>query len=178
MKYLKTFNELNENIFQNTALDKINNVGGFKNLPDIDKLALLSDSDNYDELKKLKLSKIFKELGGTFGMLMIKVKIKDIKDQIIDHEFSKKFANKTGWLYPYINYTDKNEPYVSVRFDEFTTDDKIMGGGMYEEYPIMMDNMYPIGYDETKPEFIKYQKRVEADREDFLNSLNTDDDKI
>jgi hypothetical protein len=166
---------INENSYQDTALDNINKMGGFDKLPDIDKLALLSDSGNYNELKKLSLSKIFKELGGTFGRLMVKVKVKDIKDQPIDHQFSKEFANKEGWLASYIDYSDKNEPYITVRFDNYKPDTNMKGGGTYEERPIMMDNMFPIGYDETKPEFIEYQKRVEADRKNFLNTFGMDE---
>jgi hypothetical protein len=166
----------NENKFQDSALDKINKEGGFKNLPDIDKLALLSDSGNYNELKKLSLSKIFKELGGTFGKLMIKVKVKDIKDQPVDHKFSKEFANKEGWLYPYIDYSGEGEPYITVRFDKFINDTNMKGGGTYEQRPIMMDNMFPIGYDKIKPEFVKYQNRVENDRHNFLNRFGMDDE--
>jgi hypothetical protein len=178
VKYLKSFNELNENKYQDAALDKIDKVGGFKNLPDIDKLALLSDSDNYAELKKINLSNIFRELGGTFGRLMIKVKIKDIKDQPIDHQFSKEFANKEGWLSSYINYSSEGEAYVTVRFDEFKPDTDMKGGGTYEDRPIMMDNIYPIEYNDTKPEFIEYQKRVEADRQKFMDDFSMlDDDK-
>ncbi len=172
MKFIKTFNFfINENRFQDDALDKINALGGFDKLPDIDKLALLSDSDKESELKKLSLTKIFKENGGTFGMFMIKVRIKDISEQPIEHKFSQEFAGKDGWLYPYFHYSDEKEAYITVRFDEFISDEQMKGGGTYEERPIMLDNMYPIGYNEIKSDFVKYHDRVEADRQAFMDDM-------
>jgi hypothetical protein len=163
---------LNENQYIDNALDKINRLGGFKNLPDIDKLALLTDSDNENELKKINLSKIYKENGGTFGRLMIKVRVKNKNEQPISHKFSQDFAGKIGWLYPYINYSDKNEAYVTVRFDEFNSDNDMKGGGRYEERPIMLDNIYPIGYNDIKSDFVKYDNKVDFDRKEFLDRMN------
>lgn len=163
---------LNENQYVDKALDKINKVGGFKNLPDIDKLALLSDSGNENELKKLSLDKIYKENGGTFGRLMIKVRIKPANEQPIEHKFSQQFAGKTGWLYPNIGYSDNNEPYVTVRFDEFNRDYDIEGGGSYEERPIMLANLYPIGYNDIKSDFAAYDKKVAFDKKEFLDRIN------
>jgi hypothetical protein len=172
MKYIKPITDfLNENNYIDNALDKINSLGGFKNLPDIDKLALLSDSDNETEKKRLDLGRIYKENGGTFGRLMIKVRVKNIDEQRIKHKFSQEFAGKIGWLYPYINYTDDNDAYVIVRFDEYNSDLNMKGGGTYEERPILIKNLYPIGYNDIKSEFVNYDKRVESDRKDFLNSL-------
>lgn len=174
---IKNFNDfINENKFVDDALDKINKLGGFNNLPDIDKLALLTDTNNEKELKKLSLLKIYKENGGTFGRLMIKVKVKPIGEQHVEHRFSKQNAEKEGYLFPYIHYSENNFPYVTVRFDVFNEDDKMKGGGTYEEYPIMLANMYPIGYNEIKSDFVKYDQRVDKDRKDFLDSLGFSDD--
>ena len=168
---------LNENRYIDTALDKINKLGGFKNLPDIDKLALLTDTGNENELKKLNLSNIFRENGGTFGRLMLKVKVKPINEQPIKHKFSQEFTDKEGWLYPYIHYSDEKKPYVSVRFDEFIPDNNMKGGGTYTERPIMLDNLFPIGYNEIKSDFVNYDKKIDKDRKEFLNNLgfSTDD---
>ncbi len=174
---IKKFNDfINENKFVDDALDKINKLGGFDNLPDIDKLSLLTDTNNEKELKKLSLRKIFSENGGTFGRLMIKVKVKPIGEQHVEHRFSKQNAEKEGYLFPYIHYSEDNEPYVTVRFDIFNEDDNMKGGGTYEEYPIMLVNMYPIGYNEIKSDFVKYDQRVDKDRKDFLDSLGFSDE--
>lgn len=167
---------LNENKYVDKALDKINKVGGFNYLSDIDKLALLTDTDNEKELKNLNLYKIYKENGGTFGRLMINVKVKPIKEQPIKHKFSQEFSEKEGWLYPYINYSEENEPYVRVRFDEFNPDFNMKGGGTYEERPIMLDNMYPIGYSDIKSDFVDYDRKVDFDRKEFLNNLGFSDE--
>jgi len=166
-------NKTNENKeeFQNKALEKINKVGGFNNLPDIDKLALLGGT-NDDKLKKLNLGKIFKQNGGTFGKLEIKVKVKSVNEQPINHKFSKEFAGEEGYLFPYINYTDDNEPYVTVRFDKFVSNLNSFGGGNYEERPIMLDNIYPIDYDEIKSEFVKYQNKIDFERDEFKKSFD------
>jgi hypothetical protein len=160
--------------FQNKALDKINKVGGFNNLPDIDKLALLGGSGDA-LLKNLNLGKIFKENGGTFGKLEIKIKVKDKNNQPIKHRFSQEFAGKEGYLFPYINYDDENQPYVIVRFDEFASDPNLKGGGNYKELPIMLGNMYPIDYDKIKSDFVQYQNKVDFERNEFLKSFGLDD---
>jgi hypothetical protein len=165
----------NKEEFQNRALDKINKAGGFNNLPDIDKLALLGGSDDA-QLKNLSLSKIFKENGGTFGKLEIKIKVKDKNNQPVEHKFSQEFAGKEGYLFPYINYDDDdNQPYVIVRFDEFASDPNLKGGGNYKELPIMLGNMYPIDYDKIKSDFVQYQNKVDFERNEFLKSFGLDD---
>jgi hypothetical protein len=163
--------------FQNTALDKINKVGGFDRLPDIDKLALLGGS-NDKRLKLLDLEKIFRENGGTFGLLEIKVRVKDINQQPIEHRFSQEFAGKEGYLSPYINYSDNNEPYVTVRFDEFVSNLDNFGGGNYEGRPIMLANMYPIDYDEIKSDFVDYQNKIDFERDEFRKHFDGDLDEI
>lgn len=166
-------NKTNENKeeFQNRALEKINKIGGFNNLPDVDKLALLGGT-NDDKLKNLNLIKIFKENGGTFGLLEIKVKVKNVNEQPINHKFSKEFAGEEGYLFPYINYSDDNEPYVTVRFDKFVSNLDNFGGGNYEERPIMLDNIYPIDYDEIKSDFVKYQNKIDFKRNEFKKSFD------
>lgn len=143
-----------------------------KNLPDIDKLALLTGTNNENELKKLNLIKIFRENGGTFGRLMIEIKVKPKNEQPIKHNFSQEFAGKTGWLYPYINYSVENDAYVTVRFDEFNPNYSVKGGGTYVERPIMLDNMYPIGYTDIKSDFVNYDNKVDFNRKEFLDRMN------
>jgi len=166
--------EENKQEFQDKALDKINRLGGFDNLPDIDKLALLGGT-NDDRLKSLSLHNIYKENGGTLGHLTIKVRVKGVNQQPIDHKFSKEFAGKEGYLFAGIFYSNDNKLYVKVRFDEFVPNSDYKGGGSYEERPIMLDNIYPIDYDEIKSDFIKYQSDVDQDRKDFLNRFGLDD---
>jgi len=169
-----------ENKFQDIALDKIKKLGGFDKLPDIDKLALLGGSNNLDELKKLDLNKIFKENGGTFGFLEIKVRVKDVSEQPIKSKSNRqtKMAGKEGYLFPYIHYDDMNfgRGYVTVRFDNFIENDEMKGGGTYQEYDIYVKNIYPIGYDEIKSDFVKYKDKVEFEREEFLKNFDFDDD--
>jgi len=172
VKNFKQF--INENRYQDDALDKINKLGGFNKLPDIDKLALLSNTNNIDELKKLNLSKIYKDNGGTFGRFNIKIMVKPLKEHPIEHKFSKEFQNKMGWLYPYIDYSDNGEGYVTVRFEEYTPDNGMKGGGTYTERPIMLKNIFPIAIDDVKSEFKDYDKRVNVDRNNFLNRLGFD----
>jgi hypothetical protein len=169
--------EENKQEFQDRALDKINKVGGFDKLPDIDKLALLGGT-NDNQLKALDLGEIFKENGGTFGKLEIKIRVKDINQQPINHKFSKEFAGKEGYLYPYINYTENGEPYIKVRFDEFISNPDYKGGGSYEERPIFLANIYPIDYDEIKSDFVKYQNNVDQDRSDFLSQFGLDEGDV
>jgi len=162
--------------FQNIALDKINKLGGFDKLPDIDKLALLGGS-NDKKLELLNLKKIFQENGGTFGKFEIKVKVKDINQQPIEHKFSQEFAGKEGYLFPYIHYADSGEPYVTVRFDEFVSNLDNYGGGNYEERPIMLDNIYPIDYDEIKSDFVDYQNKIDFERGEFKKEFDIDLDE-
>lgn len=72
------------------------------------------------------------------------MKVKDIKDQPINHKLSKEHQNQIGWLYPYIDYSDKGEPYVTVRFENFIKDNNMKGGGTYDDSPIMLDNLFPL----------------------------------
>lgn len=164
-------NHLKENQYQDNALDKINKVGGFNKLPDIDKLALLSDSGKYDELKKLDLGQIYKENGGTFGRFNIKVMVKPVNEQPVKHKFSQESQNKVGWLYPYFNYNNQNKPYITVRFEEFKSDYDMKGGGTYNEMPIMLDNLFPIAITDVKSEFVDYDRKINIDRSDFLSAM-------
>jgi hypothetical protein len=166
-------NEIEESkdTFQNIALDKIKSLGGFDKLPDIDKLALLGGT-NDSRLQSLNLIKIYKENGGTFGNLNIKVKIKDSSQQPIKHEFSREFAGKEGYLTRFIHVNSStNKPYVTVRFDEFIDHPDSFGGGSYEHRPIYLANMYPIDYDEVKSEFANYQNKIDFEKGEF-NSGN------
>jgi 8-oxo-dGTP diphosphatase len=160
--------------FQNIALDNLSTIGDFNKLKDIDKLALLGGT-NDSRLLTLSLSNIFRENGGTFGQFEIKVRVKDLKDQKIKHKFSQDMAGAEGYLYPHINYSSENEAYVKVRFDDFQNNPDNFGGGNYTELPIMLDNMYPIDYDETKGDFVKYQNRVDYERKEFGDYFGADE---
>lgn len=156
--------------FQNAALDNMSKQGGFDNLSDLDKLALLGGTNDYTKLKKLNLGNIFREMGGTFGNKLIKVKIKPVNEQPIKHKFSQEMADQEGYLSRYIDYTKDggdNGAYVTVTFKNFKPDTKMKGGGTYPSYPIMLQNMFPIDYDHTNPEFVAYEKKVEQERNDF-----------
>jgi hypothetical protein len=177
------FNKYNqkefENKYQDHALDKLSKIGSFPNLPTIDKLALLSNTDDIQKLKNLSLTKIYKELGGTFEYLQIKVKVLPVSEQKINHKFSKEKANQTGYLFPGIHYSDNNESYVTVRF-KFIPNTEMKGGGTYEGIPIMLDNIYPIEFNDTPQEFILYRQKIEAERKEFLDNwkgLDSFDDK-
>ena len=62
---IKKFNDfINENKFVDDTLDKINKLGGFDNLPDIDKLSLLTDTNNEKELKNLVYLKYMRKMVG------------------------------------------------------------------------------------------------------------------
>lgn len=156
--------------FQNAALDNMSKQGGFDNLSDLDKLALLGGTNDYTKLKKLNLGNIFREMGGTFGNKLIKVKVKPVNEQPIKHKFSQEMADQEGYLTNYINYTKDggdDGAYVTVIFKNFKPDTKMKGGGTYPSYPIMLQNMFPIDYDHTNPEFVAYEKKVEQERNDF-----------
>lgn len=159
---------LNENRYQDMALDTLQRTGSFDKLPEIDKLVLLAPSGDITKLQALDLIKIFKSNGGTFGKLQTKVKIKDVANQPINHKFSQEFAGKEGWLFPYINHDEETgQGYVSVRFKDFNSDLGNFGGGNYEERPIMLANMYPIGFNDIDGEFEKYQLKTDQERDEF-----------
>lgn len=159
---------LNENQYIDQALDNMKILGGFENLKDIDKLVLLSGSNNIEKLKRLNLSKIYKENNGTFGRFMIKVRVKPINEQPVNRQTDKMLAGQEGWLSQYIHYTDRysefpNEPYVSIRFDEFEPDINMRGGGLYKEMNVMLKNIYPIEFDNIKSDFKKYDDETKLD---------------
>lgn len=161
-----------ENKYQDQALDKLSKVGGFDKLPDLERLVLLAPSGDISKLKNINLQKVYKEKGGTFGNLQIKVRVKDINNQPIDHKFSKEFAGKDGYLFSPIHYDDKSQPYVIVRFKEFTSNPEYKGGGSYEERPIMLANIFPIDYNDIDDEFAKYQNKIDFDRKEFMSDFD------
>jgi hypothetical protein len=134
-------------------------------LPEIDKLALLGGTDD-ERLKSLDFIEIFKDNGGTFGFLQIKVRVKDV-DDLVYPGVDGKYAGKEGYLFPYIHYDSNRVPYINIRINEFIEDDELKGGGRYQEPTIYLDNIYPIDYDEINSDFVKYQGKVEADRQAF-----------
>lgn len=72
----------------------MNKLGSFDKLSDLDKLALLGGSGDYNKLKNLDLRKIYKDMGGGFGNKLIKIKIKSQNDQPINHKFSQQLEGK------------------------------------------------------------------------------------
>lgn len=165
---------LKESNYQDQALDNLSKVGDFNKLRDIDKLILLEPSQDEWKLKGLSLSKIFKELGGTFGKHMIKVKIKDT--QLIDHKFSKEMAGQVGWLNGYINYAeDGYTTYAQVTFDDLQTHN-IHGNSSYKSLPIMLGNMYPIGFGDEPIDFTKHAAKRDMERQEFLRNFGLDDE--
>lgn len=167
-----------ENKYVDAALDRLSQVNGDINqLNELDKLILYAPSKDVNKLKNIDLGEIFEELGGTFGFLMVKVKIKDYNEQPIkNHKFSEQYAGETGYIASYINYNNKEIPYVIVKFDDFVANPDYKGGGSYKEAPIYLDNLYPIGYDDTKEEFIRYDTKVELDRKEERDNWDTDSD--
>jgi len=175
LKTIKVLKESNEE-YQNIALDKMNQVGGYDKLGDLNKLALLGGSGDYEKLKQLDLGRIFKENGGTFGKNNIKIKILPINEQPNKHKFSQELAGREGYLVGPIHYSDKSEPYVTVKFKEFEPNKDMKGGGTYPQYPIMMDNMFPIDYDYIDPEFLAYDRKVDQERKDMMTRWGIDPD--
>lgn len=175
-------NEIQEFIFENKyvddALDRLSQVNGDINqLNELDKLILYAPSKDVNKLKRIDLDKIYKELGGTFGYLMLKVRIKDYNEQPIkNHKFSEQYAGEEGYMYPYINYTDDGKEYVTIKFDKFIANPDYKGGGSYEEARIFLANLYPISYDDTNEEFIRYGNRVELDRKEERDNWDADDE--
>lgn len=156
---------------QNIALDNLKKSNNFYSLREIDKLALLGGS-NDPRLKTLSLSKILRENGGTFGRYEIMVRVKPINDQPIDHEFSKEFAGKEGYLNVGTHYSDDdNASYTTVRFNDFVSNSDYKGGGSYVERNIFLDNMYPIDYKGIHNDFVNYDKNVEKDRQAFIDKM-------
>lgn len=161
--------KINEDNLIDRALDKLKQTGNLNKLPELDKLILFANAEDTKGLRKISLVELFKQNGGKFDPLTIKVRIKEKEDQPVDHLFSKEEAGKEGWIRsPYI-YSDHDDrtPYVTVRFPEFEHDSKAFGGGNYRERPIMLQNLYPIGYGEVEQEFIDHQRRVEQERKKF-----------
>ena len=180
---MKTFKQfIHENKYQDQALDNLSKIGGsFHHLPSIDKLALLSDTNDIKQLKNLSFIDMFKELGGTLGYLKMKVKVLPVSEQSYDDKQAKEKANQTGYLFPYFHY-DGDKPYVTVRFN-YIPNKEMKGGGTYEDLNIYLVNIYPIGFDDTPQEFISHNQRVEAERKDFMDNwkgfddILSDDDK-
>lgn len=130
---LKNF--LNENKYQDIALDNFNEYGSFDYLREIDKLALLSNTKEND-LKRLSLKKIYQENDNSFGDFIIKVKVKPAHEQLVVHKISKDYANKYGYLFPSIGIDNQNREYVDVDFGDI-------------QLPIYLKNMFPVSIDDN-----------------------------
>lgn len=171
---------LNENKYVDGALDRLSQVNGdVERLNELDKLILYAPSGDVNKLKRINIIDIFRELGGTLGYLMVEVKVKDYGEQRIkNHKFSEQYAGETGYLFPYINYDDNQVPFVTVRFDNFISNSEYKGGGLYEEAHIYLANLYPIGYNDTNAEFIKYQTRVDLARKENSDYYDDDNERL
>lgn len=166
---------IRESNYEDQALDNLSKVGNFNDLRDIDKLILLAPSEDESKLKELNLINIFKELGGTFGKHMVRVKIKDLANQPIEHKFSKEMAGQVGWLSNYIHYTnDKNKPYISVTFDDLEVHNQ-HGDSSYKSLPIMLDNLYPIGFGDEPIDFTKHAAKRDMERQEFRRRFGLGD---
>lgn len=158
---------------EDQALDNLSKVGDINKLSALDRLILYTLGGEHDKISKLSLLDIYKSKG-EFEKFKIKVKVKDVNQQQSDHEFSKQNAGKEGYLYPPIHYSDEREPYAVVRFDEFTPDPNMKGGGTYEEYPIMLDNLIPVAYVDVHEDFDKYQAKVKQEQDEFRRNFGLD----
>lgn len=148
MKSLRKYiRQILKESFVDDALDHLNKVGNFDRLSDLDKLILWGASKDEQKTRKLRLRQIYRDLGGTFGKRRVRVRIKDINSQPIDHEFSKEMAGKVGYLGSFIDYSDEKEPYITVFFDEIL-DIGDAGDTYINSRPIMLDNLYPIDFSE------------------------------
>lgn len=136
--------QLMENADIDDILDRISDVG-IGNLTELEKLKLGVANNDDELLNRIQLGKLFKENGGTFGNYKIKVIVKPIEDQLIDHNISKEYAGEEGYLSPYFHRDDKGELFLKVQFDKqikpspednFTNDSA----------PIYLKNLKPIGY--------------------------------
>jgi hypothetical protein len=173
-KILLEFVNEQDDEYQDIALDNLSKVGDFSKLREIDKLTLLGRSGDVNKTKRLFLSRMYDEKGNTFGMLEIKVKVKDINEQPIDNKFSKEFAGQEGYLLPAIQYFD-NIPYVSVKFKEFESIDSHVAGGDYKSRFIPLANVYPISHDKIDDEFVKHQEKIDQGRKRFRDMFGLDE---
>lgn len=168
---------IKEDKYQDDALDKLKEVGNFDKLSELNKLILLSWSGDEQKAKRLNLKQIYKDGGGTFGMRMVKVRVKDVKDQVIDHKFSKEMAGQEGWLTPYIHYSDENEAYNVVYFDEIERHSK-EGDVSLKNMPIMLDNVYPIGYGDEPSQFTEFDAKEKQKWLDFKKNHGLDEEEL
>lgn len=171
----KHIRKILEESFVDDALDRLNQVGNFDRLSDLDKLILYGASGDEQKTKKLSLRRIYRDLGGTFGKRKVKVRIKKVSDQPIDHEFSKEMADRVGYLGSYIDYSDESEPYITVFFDEIL-DIGDAGDTYINSRPIMLDNLYPIDFNEDPEHLAKH----DAEQERISREIGKmfDDDSI
>jgi hypothetical protein len=169
-----------ENKYVDGALDRLSQVNGdVERLNELDKLILYAPSGDVNKLKRINIIDIFRELGGTLGYLMVEVKVKDYNEQRIqNHKFSKQYAGEIGYLLPYINYDNNQTPFVTVQFDNFISNLEYNGGGSYEQAHIYLANLYPIGYNDTNDEFIKYQTRVDLARKERSDYYDDENERL
>jgi hypothetical protein len=175
-KYLKEIVLENQKYIDN-AIEKFKSHGDWSKLSELDKLILLAKNGKSHLLKKINLEKIYKENqyqkgnSAGFGIRQIKVKVKDIKDQPIDHEISKRYAGSEGYLMPHIHYDgDEYIPYVTVVFDKLVIHNEY-GDSSFDQAPIMLDNLYPIGYSDEPEFFDQHKKDQEKTHQEYLKNL-------
>lgn len=172
----KLFREvLTENRYQDQALDNLSKVGSFNKLSELDKLVLLSASGDFEKCKHINLLKIYQENGGQFPNLKIKVKIKPLNEQPVNHEFSKEETGKEGYLFAALHYDEVRQPYVTVQFDDLEHLNK-QGDTAYKTRPIMLNNLYPIGYGDVPSDFVKHQAMRDEIAKQIRGYFDSEDD--
>lgn len=169
-KILLEYTDEQKDEYQDIALDNLSKVGNFNKLRELDKLTLLGRSGDIDNLKKLSLEKIYKEKGGTFDKLEIKVRVKDKVEQPINHQISKEMAQEVGFIESPIFHLD-DIPYVTIRFKTFEPNKQSFGGGNYKTRVIPLANIFPVGNEKIDDEFVKYRERVNKERDNFKRGI-------
>ena len=129
----------NNEVELNKILDKINKVG-FNNLTTLDRIKLASYSGDDKYLKSIDPSKLtYKDI----DEFNIRVKVKPIEQQQIDHKLSKEFAGETGVLPPSMHHDENGELYSSIKFDRIVQHSPMDYG--HDSSPIMLKNLEIIG---------------------------------
>jgi hypothetical protein len=155
------------------ALENLSTIGDFNKLNAVDKLILLGAAGDEEKTKKISLNDIYK-VNNTFGKRLVKVRVKPIEQQPIKHRFSQQMAGEVGWLTKYIHYSEENNPYNIVYFDEIEFHNEV--DSSIKSMPIMLDNLYPIDYGDEPKHFTKHDIEREISRIEYLKNMGMDPD--
>lgn len=156
------------------ALENLSNVGEFNKLNAVDKLILLGTAGDEENTRKIDLYDIY-AVNNTFGKRLVKIRVKPIDQQPINHRFSKQMAGEVGWLTNYIHYSDEGKPYNTVYFDEIEFHNEV--DSSYKSMPIMLDNVYPIDYGDEPKHFTKHDIEREISRREYMKNMGMDPDE-